>query len=382
MKQRYLFLLCCLVLAAIWQSCASGKQALQRGDYFVAVQQAVDRLRANPDKAKAQTVLRNGYPLAVNYYLEQINIQRNQARPFKWEGVMNTYGTLNRMAELIQRCPACMQVVGQPEQFYAEFDDARLKAVNERYTAGTTALERNTRLDSREAHGHFKVVQRLMPGFKDVVQLADRALYDATLKVEFKVLPVASRTFQLSNEFFESQMREFFDRARFNEYVAFYAPGQAQAEGLPHPDHIVTMAFEEFNVGQTLINRSESTVSRDSVKTGTVVVDGKTLDVFGTVNAKIIRFEKTVLSRGLLNLEVYDVNRRTVVKQRRIPGEFVWAAQWGTFRGDERALNDDELRLVNTEQAYPPGPQQLFIEFCRPIYSQATSYLTNYYRSF
>lgn len=54
----------CLVVI-ILSSCSSGKQALQKGDYYSAVSKAIERLKSSPDNSKASTVLKEGYQYAL-----------------------------------------------------------------------------------------------------------------------------------------------------------------------------------------------------------------------------------------------------------------------------------------------------------------------------
>ena len=45
-------------------SCSTGKKAYERGDYYAATIQAVNRLRSNPDSRKALEAVKNSYPMA------------------------------------------------------------------------------------------------------------------------------------------------------------------------------------------------------------------------------------------------------------------------------------------------------------------------------
>ncbi|MEM8967027.1 MAG: hypothetical protein AAGE93_11465, partial [Bacteroidota bacterium] len=62
--------------------------------------------------------------------------------------------------------------------------------------------------------------------------------------------------------------------------------------------------------------------------------------------------------------------------------EHIWFAEWGRFQGDERALNEEELALCNLPEAVPPPPQQLFVEFTKPLYDQLTDRLNRFYQNY
>ncbi len=105
------------------------------------------------------------------------------------------------------------------------------------------------------------------------------------------------------------------------------------------------------------------------------------LNVYGTVKATFRENTREVISRGLLSMRIIDARSNTVVLHDKFSGEFVWINQYGSFNGDERALTPDQLRIANQQPLMPPPPQNLFIEFCKPIYGQATSRVMNYYRN-
>jgi hypothetical protein len=142
----------------------------------------------------------------------------------------------------------------------------------------------------------------------------------------------------------------------------------------------VTLQFDDFAIGQTLIEtKTEVVTSKDSVKVGEATVDGKKVEVFNTVTAKLTKSRKTVLSGGLLDMQIRDFSTKRIIYQDKIPGEFSWVCEWGNFNGDERALSADQKRISTVRELMPPAPQQLFVEFSKPIYGQLTSNLKSFY---
>jgi hypothetical protein len=78
-------------------------------------------------------------------------------------------------------------------------------------------------------------------------------------------------------------------------------------------------------------------------------------------------------------LEIYDFRSNKTLLKEELPGEFTWVNEWASYNGDERALNKEELLLTQRREELPPAPQQLFIEFCKPIYDQFTSRVKRFY---
>ncbi len=378
MKKVLLFALL-LYLAA----CSSGKQALQRGNYEESVLKAINRLRSNPDHKKARATLQEAFPLTVSYHQEKIATLKSSTEPFRWEKILDSYNTLTMLHEEIQRCPACRQLAPGSRSYLNEAAEARFQAAAERYLAGEQAFKRDhSRLSAKEAFLHYRRANELQPDYRDVRAKMDEAYYYATLKVVLEQIPVHSRTLGLSHEFFQNKINEFASGARMNEFVRFYTPQEAQTAKLKQPDHVVRLQFDDFVVGQVYLKESTETLTRDSVVVGQVEVDGVKQNVYGKVTAQFTTFRKTVSSRGLLDMQIFDPVANRVVNQQKMPGEFVWQSEWGTFKGDERALNKKQLDVCKLREVPPPPPQDLFTEFCRPIYAQVTDNLQRFYRNY
>ncbi len=371
---------------AIISSCSSGKGALQRGNYEEAVLQAVNRLRSSPDNKNATATLREAYPLALNWNMSNIDRLRSSNERFKWEGVLNSYQNLTRLHDEILRCPACLRLVPSPSSYLNEANEARNLAAAERYEAGDKLMvaETRDRMTAREALSHFTVAENLVSNYKDTRKRMDEARFYATLKIVVEQVPVNSRSFTLSDEFFRNKIYEYIStNPRMNEFVRFYTPNEAVAAGLQNPDHIVKLQFDDFIVGQTFMNSNTETVtSKDSVKVGEVKVEGKKVDVYNRVSAKLSTNRKTVTSKGLLDMQIIDAYSGKVIHQDKMLGEFVWFSEWANFNGDERALTKVQKDACNRREVPPPPPQDLFVEFCRPLYDQATQKIKNYYRNF
>ena len=74
-----------LLLPLLLFSCSSGKKALQKGNYYDAITKAVERLKSNPTNSNALKVLDEGYPLAMQWSQEEIDLALSSNEAFKWE---------------------------------------------------------------------------------------------------------------------------------------------------------------------------------------------------------------------------------------------------------------------------------------------------------
>jgi hypothetical protein len=118
------------------------------------------------------------------------------------------------------------------------------------------------------------------------------------------------------------------------------------------------------------------------VRIGETKIDDKTIPVFGTVKAKLTTYRKEVLSTGLLSMVIVDAKTNGILTHRKFNGEYGWISSWARFNGDERALTDKQLELCKLRETQPPVPQDLFLEFTRPIYNQLVSSIRGFYQNY
>lgn len=379
MKPGYLLV---FTVITVLSACSSGKKAYERGDYYSAVMKAITRLRQNPDHSKSATTLSDAYPLAVEYFESQANNAIASNSAFKWKNAIQSYNSMNQLYEQIRQCPGCLRVVSNPKNYYNEIGPLKEKAAEESYNAGITALMKGTRNDAKQAYYNFADAQSFVPGYKDVIEYLDKAKWEATLKVIVEQIPVPSR-YDLSGGFFQDKVEEFL-HANYNEmsFIKFYTPMEAQSEQLQEADQVLRIQFDDFSVGNTNVKEKEETLTKDSVKVGEIKMEGKLVPVYNTVKAKLTVTRKEVLSNGLLSMIVVDARTNGILTHKKFSGEFLWVNSWARFNGDERALGDQQLALCKQKEVQPPGAQDLFLEFTKPIYNQLIPSLKGFYQNY
>jgi len=371
-----------IVICLFFMSCSSGKKAFEHGDYYNATLQAVNRLRSNPNSAKAIQAVKDSYPMSLTYFQGKIDYSLSSNAPFKYSEVVDYYEKMNRLADEVSRCPAALRLFPQLNYFTVELDQTRKLAAEEQYIAGLANEKLNSRLSWKDASFNYQKADRFVPGYKDVRSRLEEARYKATLKVIVEQIKVSLK-YQLTSDFFLNQIIENLMRYRPNEFVAFYSPESARKEGIKNPDQILRMNFDDFVIGQTYDKESVKEVRRDSVEVGTVTLkNGEKVKAYNTVKAKLTVNRRELISNGVLDVTILDAWRNAVVSQRKFPGQYVWFIEWGSFNGDERALTDKQLAVCRRKPLPPPGPQDLFIEFTKPIFNQVTPFLKSFYQQY
>ncbi|MBN1822245.1 MAG: hypothetical protein JW833_16105 [Prolixibacteraceae bacterium] len=368
-----------LVISVVLFSCSTGKKALQKGDYFSAVLKAVDRLKSSPENKNAMTVLRDGYPLAIEWSQEELDKVLSVNEPFKWSNAVNLMEQVNGLADAIRQTPAARKIIPDPKAYISELNSGKERAAEEQYLAAEELMKQETREAAREAFEHYVRADQFIPGYRDVTDKLTEAKAMATLTVVLEAIPVHAQAYELSSNFFYNQVFEYLNK-KFpqNSFVNFYSPEQAERTGLDYPDMIVRLEFYDFVVGQ--INHSEK---EEELKNRVRIETKDTTRVqYKTYTAKLKTFTDKVTSGGVLDVKVVDYAQDKLLINDRVPGSFVWTNDYAIYVGDKEALSKKQLELTERKTAPIPSGQDLFIEFTKPIYDQLTGKLNSFFRKY
>lgn len=368
-RLRYFLYLSILIIG-----CTTGKNALQKGDYDAAVSKAVDRLRSSPQNKEAMQVLPEAFDLAIKTHLRKIDEAKASADGLKWENIMYRYQKINQLSDEVNACPSCLNLVPNPPKYIKEFEDSRYRAAEARYLLGERSLRENNRQSAKVAYQHFVKAQSLYPSLKGVKEKIEDAYWAAVLKVVVQPAIINSNTYRLSNQYFQEQIANYLATYKGNTFVRFYSEEEAAAQKL-RADQLVELHFDDFIVGQTYVKERIEKLQRDSV----VIGENRRGKIYGTVKATYSVFEKQVSSSGLLNFAVIDLSTNKLLRNQKIAGTYVWKDYWASFRGDERALDRQQLALTRKREVIPPPPGNLFVEFTKPIYAQLVDHITSFY---
>lgn len=401
------FLLFVLAGFLILNSCSTGKKSLQRGDYYDAIMKAASRLSSDPDNRNATQVVRDGYPMAVAFYQEEIDQVLTSNDPFRWKRTLEIMQTVNRMSDEIRRIPAARKLVPSPKNYTSEMADVQNRAAQEFYDAGIDALSRKTREAAKQAYFHFLNADGLVRGFKDTKQKMLESKNLATLKVVVEQIPVNGK-FEYSAQFFYDNVFQMLNQ-QFQEkdFVHFFSPEEADRVRLKYPDMVLQMGFYDFFIDRpqhheeekVLTKQVEETYQAKARRDTTILVPGpngqKNLVMVNVKRGELITLTRTVTKKGkikiltdqvasggLLELKAVEFQSQKILFTDKIPGQYTWKNQYGIFVGDNEVLDNDLTAILNNKMVMPPASQDMFVLFTKPIFNQLTGKLTNYFKQY
>ena len=378
--------LCLLVIfiGSIVISCTSSKSLYETGNYYEAVMRSVEKLRKSPNNKNEREALANAYPQAVNSFMDELENDEQANNAFKFTNAVSIYQRLNGMYESIQRSPGAQAVIQNPKKYYKTLNKIKPYAAEEQYASGMENLEFYNRENAKQAYRYFLQADKFVPGYKNVGEKIDEAYQRSILHVVANLKPVQSKTYELSADVFYKQVNNTLKQIENNEFIRFYTPEQAKNNNLQNPDQILEVNFEDFVVGETHTLETREKMEQDSVVIGEITLDsGRKKEVIGSVSAEVVVYKMDMSSRGIVNLSITKngLDNKDLAYQD-FPGEFVWFHEWGNFNGDQRALTVRQLDLCKSRPVSPPPPQQLFVEFTKPIHQQLHGRLIAFYKNY
>lgn len=359
-------------------SCSTGKKALQKGDYYSAIKKAVERLKSAPENKSAIKVLREGYPMTLEWTQEEMDLVMSSNSPAKWERAISLMEQVNHLSSLIRSSPAARKIIRDPKTYTSELNMVYEKAAGVRYNDGLEALEMNTRESARIAFDHFMAANRYVDDYKNVKELLQNAKEMATVKVILQTIPTPSR-YKLSSEFFYDQVFKYLNNQYGpNSFINVYTALQANKEVLKNPDFIVNMEFFDFSVGNLAHSEKEENLE-NKVK---IETKDTTRVRYKTYKAKLKTFIDQVKSGGTLRVRIVDPSSDKLMLDELIPGSFTWVNEYAMFVGDEKALTQKQIDLTKKKVLPLPPEQDLFVEFTKPIYNQVITKINRFFRRY
>ena len=374
-----------LLVTIMLVACSTGQKSLERGNYYEAIMKAVNRLGSDPDNRKASQVVREGYPMAVTYYQEEIDQILTSNDPFKWKRTLEMMETVNGMSDGIRRIPAARKQVGTLKTYTSELADVQNRAAQEFYDAGMDALGRKTREEAKQAYFHFQNADALVRGFKDTRQKMLESKDKATLKVVVEQIPVNGK-YEYSAQFFYDNVFQMLN-GKFQEkdFVHFFSPTEAERIKLKNPDMVLKMGFYDFFIDRPQHFEEQQELSKDIEEHYTVKISKDSTVTRTRIipkKGKIKILTDQVASGGLLELKAVDFQSQKIVFTDKIPGEFTWQNKYGIFVGDNEVLDKELAAILKNKMVMPPASQDMFVLFTKPIFNQLTEKLTNYFKQY
>jgi hypothetical protein len=368
-----------LVVTILIAGCKSATKLYQKGNYDDAVEVAAKKLQKDPNDADLKKVIQDSYRYAVTDHQNQIKTYTQSNDELKSDWIYNEYAALQNLYNVIFRTPSVFDLV-HPTDYSSQLIAYGKKAADVHYNRGVGYMNNNDRQSFKSAYHEFQTALSFDAGNATIQNALDDAYQAALVKVV--VIPTndygftySSYNYQLQN--FETEITRNLESNSGNEFVKFFSPLDAQRLNIV-PDQVVETHFTQLTIGKINDKSSVRELSKDVVTKEIVYRPDSVVKQYSKVKARITTTSRIMMSEGDLNMVIRD-NMGKILWTDNITSSSGWSTQFNTFTGDERALGDDDKKILNKPKDTPPREEETINCIKESVYNDFIARLRNYY---
>ncbi len=367
-------LLLLLVGLSVLVSCSGKKhieKAISHGNYDLAISNALKKLENNKHKKRKQDyviMLKEAYYKVLERDLEQISRLKKDGNPEYYRNIYDIYLDLEARQEAIKRVMP-LRIGGKLLKLdFNDYSDAivdyRYKTSDYLIDKGVDLLDTGKKFNAREAYKLFAYIESINPNFEDVRDLMLEAHQKGTHYVH---VSIQNNTQQIIPERLEDELLDF-DTYGLNQFWTVY---HAIVDSTVVYDYAMQLQLKRINISPERVNERQLNRQKDIVdgweyqldEDGNVMKDSLGNDIkvdrIVRVRARFFEVIQTKSSQVIADVVYTDLKQNQTVDAFTIDSGFVFEHIYGDFRGDRRALNRDDRRLLRQRPVLFPSNEQM-----------------------
>ena len=372
MKKLLLF----SIMLAVLAGCSTKKQIeqqLHRGNYDRAITDALRQLQSRKTenrKSKFISILKDGYDRVTKRDLDDIAFLKKDGNPVNNVKIFEMYSTLDARQRAIEPVLP-LYIKGREVKFdFRDYTSEMIYYKNKTseylYGNALILLQSDNKLDYRQAYEDLEYINSNNPDYKNVSELMLEAHNKGIDHVKVSVI---NDTQQAIPSRLEEDLLNF-DTYGLNNFWTVYHATQNQNVNY---DYSMQLQLKQINISPEQVREREFLRTKEIKdgweyqldSDGNVVKDSLGNDIkvdkFIEIRARILESHQMKSSQILADVIYMDLVSNQTVDRFTIDSGFVFENIFGTFRGDERALtNEDRTIIRNRVVPFPTNEQMIF----------------------
>lgn len=368
MKKISLLLFAALVLSACGGVRKSEKD-LARGNYDQVIIQTLDNLLVNKSadrKSPYIALLKDAFVKAVERDERRLEFLDKESNP---NTLRERYRLVTGLSLRQDRIRPILPLPGEKFNF-TDYSDAIIDVKNELsehiVQSNTQLLENATKEDARAAYDDFMYLEQINPGYADLNELKEEALYKGTTFVRLSLL---NETEMAIPERLETDLLNI-DTYKLNKpWVQYHNRPLAELAY----DYDLILSFRAMQISPELVTerilKQEKKVkdgfsyvldSNGNVKKDSLGNDIK-VDKFKTLSADIHEFTQSKSTQLTAHVDLIDLNTNQMEATFPLNDGYVFNHIYATYKGDKAAIDPKILPLLgNRPVPFPTNEQMVY----------------------
>lgn len=349
------------VLFLLLVSCSGKKQiekALYSGNYNQALQDALRKLENTKDNERKQdfvVMLQTAYEKANERDLKNIKHLQKDGNPEQYKTVYELYLNLEARQNAVKPVLP-LQLNGKTIALeFPDYSDAIVSSradVSEHfYTKGLQLLKSNFKDDLKDAYNTFQYIDQINPNYKDVRNLKQEAHHRGT---DYVIVTIENQTRQIIPRQLEDDLLNF-DTYGLNQFWTVYHASPSRDIDY---DFAMALQLKQINVSPERLHEKEFLREKEFVdgwtykldRSGNVAKDslGKDIKVDKIVSAKAryVEYHQLKSTQVLAEVVYRDLRNNRTLDVFPIKSEFIFENRFAIYKGDKRALDQDDFDLL------------------------------------
>jgi hypothetical protein len=349
------------------------KQAISEGEYDVAIEKALHKLKKNKTNKKSKeyiTLLEEAFTKAKERDNRDITFLVKDANPQKLEQLFTIYKNLNARQEKIR---PLLPLTSNGKNMPFAFEDYTDQIVSSQkalakylYDNSKALLFTKDKMNARRAYNDLVYLSEISGSYKDVTALINDAKFKGT---DFVHVFTKNETDMVIPANLNAALLDFSTYGLNEQWTEYHGGKQKNIVY----DYGLSIAFRQINISPEQVKEREFQVERE-------LVDGKIkkLDSRGRVmkdslgkdilidNVKIVsalinevRQFKTV--QVVAKIDYINLNNNQLLQSFPLSSDFVFENIYAQFRGDKRAVTPEYYpNFRNGPVPFPNNQQMVF----------------------
>lgn len=359
------------------------KQNLLSGNYYEAIQMAVNQLQKGKSNNKTQEqklLLQQAFEKYVNKKKDQIKFWEKENVAQNAENIYNAYLDLKNVQNQIKPfLPINHPDKKKPLKFKIDnYSDDILIAQDQYlsvlYNDAQNLINPDNKLNSRDAFYKLKEVINIDPNYKNASILREDAYQ---LGLEYVFIKAYNDTEKVIPEPLLVDLLDI-DTYGLNDFWTVY---HRNKESNINYDYDIVIAFKSIIFSPERIIEKEESLSGEIEET--LYQRNSDGEIIRDENGEKLTYTRTIQGEGRLQTirQVKSVRVGAQVEYYRLPNdqrmaaydlnsEYIFDNIYGLFEGDERILTDEQVAIINNRAVAFPSNEQMLLDAGNDIKNQ------------